>query len=49
MQEIGFYGKIVENQEVAAYCLTEPNAGSDVANIKSTAIKQGDKYIFRQT
>jgi len=45
-QQERFYGKIVENQEVAAYCLTEPNAGSDVANIKSTAIKQGDKYIL---
>jgi len=45
-QQKRFYGQIVENQEVAAYCLTEPNAGSDVANIKSTAIKKGDKYIL---
>ncbi len=45
-QQKRFYGQIVENEEVAAYCLTEPNAGSDVANIKSTAIKKGDKYIL---
>ncbi len=40
------FGEIVENKAVAAYCLTEPNAGSDVAGIKSTAILQGDKYIL---
>lgn len=41
-----FFGRIVEKKSVAAYCLTEPNAGSDVANIKSTAILNGDKYIL---
>lgn len=41
-----FFGLINEQQAVAAYCLTEPNAGSDVQGIKSTAIKKGDKYIL---
>ena len=45
-QHTKFYGQIMEEQGVAAYCLTEPNAGSDVAGIKSTAIKQGDKYVL---
>jgi len=45
-QKKKFFGKLVEKQGVVAYCLTEPNAGSDVANIKSTAIKKGDKYIL---
>lgn len=40
------FGEIVESKAVAAYCLTEPNAGSDVAGIKSTALLQGDKYIL---
>jgi len=40
-----FFGLLKEIQGVAAYCLTEPNAGSDVQGIKSTAIKHGDKYI----
>lgn len=39
-------GELNEKQAVAAYCLTEPNAGSDVQGIKSTAIKHGDKYIL---
>lgn len=45
-QQKRFFGLINENQAVAAYALTEPNAGSDVAGIKSTAIKHGDKYIL---
>ncbi|MBC8344170.1 MAG: acyl-CoA dehydrogenase family protein [Bacteroidetes bacterium] len=45
-QQKKWFGRIVEDKGVAAYCLTEPNAGSDVAGIKSAAIKQGDKYIL---
>ncbi len=45
-QQKKFFGLIKEQQAVAAYCLTEPNAGSDVAGIKSTAILKGDKYIL---
>jgi acyl-CoA dehydrogenase len=32
--------------ELAGYCLTEPEAGSDVAGIKTTARKDGDHYIL---
>lgn len=28
-----------------AYCVTEPGAGSDVAGIKTRAVKMGDEYI----
>jgi len=45
-QQKRFYGHINEVQGVAGYALTEPNAGSDVQGIKSTAIKKGDKYII---
>jgi acyl-CoA dehydrogenase len=45
-QKKKFFGLIREQRAVAAYALTEPNAGSDVANIKSSAILQGDKYIL---
>jgi alkylation response protein AidB-like acyl-CoA dehydrogenase len=30
----------------AAFCLTEPGAGSDVASMRSTARRQGDDYIL---
>lgn len=45
-QQDKFFGQIVEEKAVAAYCLTEPNAGSDVQGIKSNAILKGDKYIL---
>ena len=45
-QKKRFFGQIIETKGVAAYALTEPNAGSDVAGIKSTAILKGDKYIL---
>ncbi len=45
-QKKRFFGQIIEEQSVAAYALTEPNAGSDVAGIKSQAILHGDKYIL---
>ncbi len=45
-QQDKYFGQIVEDKAVAAYCLTEPNAGSDVQGIKSTAILKGDKYIL---
>ncbi len=44
-QKKKFFGQINEQKAVAAYGLTEPNAGSDVQGIKTTALKKGDKYI----
>ncbi|MEQ1572117.1 MAG: acyl-CoA dehydrogenase family protein, partial [Myxococcota bacterium] len=35
--------------KMAAYAVTEPGAGSDVAAIRSTAVKKGDKYILNGT
>lgn len=45
-QKKRIFGEIIEKKGVAAYALTEPNAGSDVQGIRSTAIKKGDKYIL---
>ena len=45
-QKKRLFGEINEKKGVAAYALTEPNAGSDVAGIKTQAILHGDKYIL---
>ncbi len=31
---------------IGAFALTEPDAGSDASNLKTTAVKKGDKYIL---
>ena len=40
------YADVVTGGGLLALGLTEPNAGSDVANNKTTAVKKGDKYIL---
>jgi len=36
----------VKGEKVGCLCVTEPFGGSDVAGMRSTAIKKGDKYIL---
>ena len=36
----------IKGQKISAYGLTEPNAGSDVAAVETTAVRKGDKYII---
>ena len=31
---------------LASFCLTEPDAGSDVSGMRTTAVKKGDKYVL---
>lgn len=40
------YGNRMADGELCAYCVTEPEAGSDVAGILTTAVKDGDDYIL---
>ncbi len=40
------YGGRMADSSLAAYCVTEPEAGSDVAGIRTTAVKQGDHYLL---
>ena len=36
----------VEGDKIGCLCITEPFGGSDVAGMRSTAIKSGDKYVL---
>ena len=40
---------MLEAPRMAAYAVTEPGAGSDVANLRTTAVKKGDRYILNGT
>ncbi|XP_076676014.1 medium-chain acyl-CoA dehydrogenase [Andrena cerasifolii] len=44
-----YLGRCIEEPIVAAYCVTEPGAGSDVAGIRTKAEKKGDEYILNGT
>jgi acyl-CoA dehydrogenase len=41
-----FLQPMTEKYTLAAYCVTEPGAGSDVQGIQTTAKKNGDKFII---
>lgn len=45
-QKKEFLGRLTSDLRFAAYCVTEPGAGSDVANIKTSAIKKGNTYVL---
>ena len=44
-----FLSKAISGEYVAAIAVSEPHAGSDVAAIKTTAVKEGDDYIINGT
>jgi acyl-CoA dehydrogenase len=41
-----FLGRLTEAPILASYALTEPEAGSDVAAIRTTAVQRGDKWVI---
>jgi acyl-CoA dehydrogenase len=41
-----YLGMLTEEPKLASFCLTEPDAGSDVSGMKTTATKQGDKWVI---
>lgn len=44
-----YLGRMTEEPLVASYGVTEPGAGSDVANISTRAEKRGDKWVINGT
>ncbi|KPI91980.1 putative medium-chain specific acyl-CoA dehydrogenase, mitochondrial [Papilio xuthus] len=45
-QQKKYLGRLIDEPLVAAYGVTEPGAGSDVAGIKTRAEKKGDEWIL---
>lgn len=44
-----YLSMLIEEPLVAAYCVTEPGAGSDVAGIKTRAEKKSDHFVLNGT
>src|SRR3954451_18921466 len=44
-----YLGRLTEEPALAAFCLTEPAAGSDVSGMRTRAVKQGDKYVINSS
>jgi len=45
-QKRRFLPPLVEDPILCSFGLTEPNAGSDVSGIQTTAVRQGDEYVI---
>src|SRR5207244_6542167 len=41
-----YLGMLTEEPKLASFCLTEPDAGSDVSGMRTSAVKMGDKYVI---
>ncbi len=44
-----FLPKLCSMEHCASYCLTEPDAGSDAASLKTSAKRDGDHYVINGT
>ena len=41
-----YLGRLSEAPLLASFCLTEPDAGSDVSGMKTNAVRKGDKWVM---
>ena len=45
-QKASYLPRLASGELIAAFCLTEPGAGSDAAAVKTTAVKDGDHWLL---
>jgi butyryl-CoA dehydrogenase len=48
-QKEKFLRPLASGEKLGAYCLTEPEAGSDAQNQRTTAVREGDHYVMNGT
>ncbi|HJL61790.1 MAG TPA: acyl-CoA dehydrogenase family protein [Pseudomonadales bacterium] len=49
VQKQAYLPKMATGEIIGSFCLTEPEAGSDAASVRTTAVKEGDNYIINGT
>ena len=48
-QKANYLPRLASGEILSAFCLTEPDSGSDAASLRTTAIKDGDDYLINGT
>jgi len=48
-QKAKYLPKLAAGDFLSAFCLTEPDSGSDAASLKTTAVRDGDVYVINGT
>jgi alkylation response protein AidB-like acyl-CoA dehydrogenase len=48
-QQAAWFPRLATGESLGAYCLTEPNAGSDAAALRTTARLEGGEYVLDGT
>ena len=48
-QKQKYLTKLTTGEQIGAFCLSEPEAGSDATSQKTTAIDKGDHYVINGT
>lgn len=48
-QKAKYLPKLAAGDFLSAFCLTEPDSGSDAASLKTTAVRDGDFYVINGT
>jgi acyl-CoA dehydrogenase len=44
-----YLGMLTEGPKLASFCLTEPDAGSDVSGMRTNAVKKGNQWVINGT
>jgi acyl-CoA dehydrogenase len=48
-QKLDYLPRLASGELLSSFCLTEPDAGSDAASLKTVAVRDGDDYVISGT
>lgn len=48
-QKEKYLPRLASGELIGSFCLTEPEAGSDAASLRTTAVRDGDQYVLNGT
>jgi acyl-CoA dehydrogenase len=48
-QKLAYLPKVTSGDAIAAFAITEPEAGSDIASLQTIAVRQGEQFVLNGT